>query len=232
MTKRLGAPCDIELSIFRTYDDGIDALVNGTVDFVHCGPASYIPAKERNAGIELLVMEHEKGEKLSKGVIIVKKDSPIKSLEDLRGKSFAFGDKNSTVGRYLVQAQLVEHGVYASDLSAYKYLDRHDQVASAVEHGDFDAGAVKFTSFQKANEKNTLRALATFDNVTKPIVARVGLDRNVFEALRASLMEFKNDAFFKDMKISGFTTAADDDFDFVRRGIAKADDFERKKTGN
>ncbi len=231
VSKRISAPCDIELAIFKSYDDGIDALVNGTVDFVHFGPASYITAKERNADIELLAMEHEKGEKISKGVIIVRKDSPYQTLEDLRGKSFAFGDKNSTVGRYLVQAELVNNNLYAIDLPGSKYLERHDQVASAVEHGDFEAGSVKLTTFNKANEKNTLRALAMFDNVTKPVAARAHMDRAVFQALQASILDFKDETFCKEMKITGFTTASDEDFKLVRDGIKKANQFESKSRG-
>src|SRR5262249_48172697 len=152
-TKHLGKPVDFQLTIFKSYEDGITALSEGRVDFVHFGPASYIEAKRRNPRIELVGMEHENGEKRFNGVIFVAKDSPIQTLADLKGKRFAFGDPNSTIGRFLVQAELVGAGVYLDDLAGYRYLERHDQVAAAVEHGDFDAGAVKSASFQKANEK-------------------------------------------------------------------------------
>lgn len=227
VSKRTQAACDIELSIFKTYDDAIDALVLGKVDFVHFGPAPYITAKERNPNIELLAMEHDKGQKTFKGVIIVPTDSPVQSIADLRGKRFAFGDKNSTIGRYLVQAELVNHGLHAQDFAHYRYFDRHDQVASVVEHGDFDAGSVKYTTFRKANEKNTLRALAMFDNVTKPVVARAGLERETFQALQESLYAFQGEAFLKEQRISGFTTASDEDYEPVRAGMKKADEFER-----
>jgi hypothetical protein len=36
-------------------------------------------------------------------VIAVQKDSPLKTLAELKGKKFAFGDQNSTIGRYLAQ---------------------------------------------------------------------------------------------------------------------------------
>ncbi|MBL8859779.1 MAG: PhnD/SsuA/transferrin family substrate-binding protein [Planctomycetes bacterium] len=225
--KRLSRPCDIELTIFKSYDEGIDALTKGSVDFVHFGPASYVTAKERNAEIRLVAIEHENGEKFSEGVIVVAKASPIQTIEELRGKKFAFGDKNSTIGRYLVQAELVAHGIHAQDLAEYKYLDRHDLVASAVEYGDFDAGSVKYSTYKKANEKNTLRALATFKNVTKPIVARAGLDSVVFTAIQDSLFAYKDEAFFKDVKISGFTVADDADFKLVRDGMKKANRFEQ-----
>src|SRR5207249_4194439 len=134
------------LTIFKSYDDGIKALCEGTVDFVHFGPASYIEAKRRNQKIELLAMEHENGEKRFQGVIFVAKASPIQTLADIRGKRFAFGDRNSTIGRWLVQAELVKADVFIDDLAGFKYLERHDQVAAAVEHGDFDVGAVKASS--------------------------------------------------------------------------------------
>jgi len=105
MAQQLNRPVDIQLTIFRSYDDGIDALSKGTVDFVHFGPASYIVAKARNPGIELLAMESENGAKRFQGVVIVAKDSPIQNLQDLKGKTFAFGDPNSTIGRWLVQGQ-------------------------------------------------------------------------------------------------------------------------------
>jgi phosphonate transport system substrate-binding protein len=231
VSQRLGQPVDIQLTIFRTYADGIDALCKGTVDFVHFGPASYIVAKEQNPKIQLLAMEHENGEKRFKGVIFVAKNSPVQTLRDLKGKSFAFGDPNSTIGRWLVQAELVEAGLHASDLSNFKYLERHDQVAAAVEHGDFTAGSVKQSTFDRSNAKDTLRAIRTFDNVTKPVVAREGLERPIVQALQQSLFDLKDPDLFKDLKISGFTTATDEEYQLVRDGMKKAEMFEIKRGG-
>jgi phosphonate transport system substrate-binding protein len=227
LTKRLGRPVDLELKIFHTYDDGINALVAGNVDFVHFGPASYVTAKAREDGIRLLAMEFEGNrEKRFKGVIVVGKQSPIRTIEDLKGKRFAFGDPNSTIGRYLVQAELVENHIHARDLADFKYLERHDQVAAAVEHGDFDAGSVKFSTFQKANERGTLRALAVFWNVTKPLVARKGLDEAVFDAIRQSLITLEDPSVLKAMKVAGFMEASDDDYQMVRDGMKKSEEFD------
>ena len=41
------------------------------------------------------------------------------TVEDLRGRTFAFGDRNSTIGRYLSQLHLMEHGIRAPDLAGY-----------------------------------------------------------------------------------------------------------------
>ncbi|MCY2961462.1 MAG: phosphate/phosphite/phosphonate ABC transporter substrate-binding protein [Planctomycetota bacterium] len=226
MSHQLGRPVDIQLTIFKSYDDGIRALVDGQVDLVHFGPASYVTAKEKNPNIQLVAMEHEKGEKRFKGVIVVQKDSPIQTIEDLRGKRFAFGDKNSTIGRYLVQAQLVDHGIHAKDLASFKYMERHDQVAGAVELGDFEAGSVKASTFKKYADKGTLRKLAEFDNVTKPIVARAGFDPAFFTAVQTSFYGLKDEAALKELKISGFMPTSDAEYDFVREGMKKAAVFE------
>lgn len=229
---RLGRSVDIRLTIFKSYDEGIDALAKGEMDFVRFGPASYITAKTKQKTIDLLAMEQENGEKHFKGVIIVKKDSPVKTIADLRGKSFAFGDPNSTIGRYLCQAELVKAGIYKDDLSNSKFLNRHDTVAAAVELGDFDAGSVQMSTFEKANEKNTLRILVSFDNVTKPWVSRAGLDPKIFQALQQSLFALKDPAVLKELKVSGFTPTTDDEYAFVREGMKQAYEFEHHHVGN
>jgi phosphonate transport system substrate-binding protein len=229
IAQQLERPVDIQLTIFRTYDDGIDALCKGTVDFVHFGPASYIRAKARNPGIELLAMESENGSKRFTGVVIVGKDSPIQSLKDLKGKTFAFGDPNSTIGRWLVQAEMVKAGIHATDLANSKYFERHDQVADVVAHGDFDAGAVKLSTFTKANAKNQLRSILTFENVTKPVVARQGLEKEVFAAIQKSLFALDDPTLFVDLKISGFIATSDAEYEFVRDGMKVAEGFEAKR---
>jgi phosphonate transport system substrate-binding protein len=230
LEQRLGRPVDVHLNIFRSYDVGIDALVDGTVDFVRFGPASYITAKQREADVRLIAMEQENGAKRFKGVVVVRNDSSFQKLSDLRGKRFAFGDPNSTIGRYLSQAELVKAGIRAKDLATYQFLDRHDKVAAAVDIGDFDAGAVAISTFEKANAKGTLRVIASFDNVTKPWVARAGLDPTVFQALQQSLYALKSEAVLKELKVSGFAPTSDEEYHFVREGMKAADEFEGKRS--
>jgi phosphonate transport system substrate-binding protein len=173
---KLDCPVDIFIKIFRSYDEGIDALIKGDVDFVRFGPSSYILAKAKNPNISLLAMESKKGKKRFQGMIFVAKDSPIKNLKDVKGTCFAFGDHNSTIGRYLAQAELVKAGIYAHELKEHAYLGRHDKVVKAVLLGDYEVGSAKESTFNKYNKKSELRVIQPFDNVTKPWIAREGLD--------------------------------------------------------
>ena len=149
----------VDFRIYETYEEGVNDLVAGEVDFMRLGPASYVNAKQRNPDIRLLAMESVNGKRRFRGVIIVPESSPAETIADLRGKRFAFGNKNSTIGRYLSQKLLVQSGVKAKDLAGFDYLGRHDRVAYAVGLGDYDGGAVKESTFLKEQRKGTVRAL-------------------------------------------------------------------------
>src|SRR5208282_4626502 len=158
-------------------------------DFERLGPASYVEAKKKAPGITILAAERYGESRVFEGVICVSTTSSIRSIEDLKGKSFAFADEQSTIGRYLAQLYLVHHGIRAEDLKSFEYLDRHDRVGHAVASGQFDAGALEGTIFKKLVDQGVpIRQLASFPNVTKPWIARAGLDPRVVAALRQGLL--------------------------------------------
>ncbi|RDH89200.1 MAG: phosphonate ABC transporter substrate-binding protein [endosymbiont of Seepiophila jonesi] len=228
MESSLGQPVDIELKIFKGYDQANDALVAGEVDFVRFGPASYALAKDRNEGIQLIAMEEKKGKKRFCGMIVVRSDSPIKTLQNLKGRRFAFGSDKSTIGRYLAQAEMVKAGIHAKDLAGYDYLGRHDKVFKAVVLGDYDAGALKEATFKRNNKAGDLRVLKTFENVTKPWIAREGLDALVVDAIRQGLLSLKDKDILKVFKASGFLPTSNDEYTFVRHGMRLSAQFGEK----
>ncbi|MDP7009644.1 MAG: phosphate/phosphite/phosphonate ABC transporter substrate-binding protein [Phycisphaerales bacterium] len=225
----LGHPVDIHLTIFKNYDAGIDALVHGEVDFVRFGPASYILAEQRNKNITLLAMEQKKGLTRFNGHIITKTDSGIKSLQDLVGRSFAFGDRNSTIGRYLAQAEMLQAGIYEEDLQSFDYLGRHDLVASAVLTGSHDAGAIKGSTYNKLCDPKKIAVLHTFENVTKPWVAREGLQPAVQEAITEALLSLEKSEILGELGCTGFIRTSPKEYDTVRSGMKRSEGFSQKE---
>lgn len=214
---KLGRDVDIRMQIAKNYDQGIADLANGKVDFSRFGPASYIEAKRENQDLEILAMENVQGDKVFYGIIAVHKDSPINSIQELRNRSFAFGSESSTIGRYLSQLYLENHGIRSRDLARFEYLGRHDKVGTAVGAGDFDAGALNESTFKKliANGE-PIRELARFPNVTKPWIARKGLTPEVFAALQQSLYEMNNGTILESLKVVGFLPGSDEDYETIR----------------
>ena len=220
MTSSLNEEVDIRMQVVRSYDDGVKLIVDGRVDFMRLGPASYVRAKDQNPGIGVLAMENKKGAKYFNGVIAVRQDSDITAVSDLRNRSFAFGSERSTLGRYFSQLHLMRNGIFARDLARYEYLGRHDKVGRAVGSGLFDAGALEETTFSKLVAKGVpIRALAKFSNSTRPWVVRAGLSASVETALREAMLGLSDPEALKALRFDGFFNGNDTDYDKTRKAI-------------
>ena len=226
MKNQLERDVDIHLKIFKDYESGIQALVTGEVDFVRFGPASYILAEEQNEDIQLLAMELRKGLKRFNGLIITRTDSGITTMEDLRGRTFAFGDENSAIGRFLSQSLMLNHGIDSNSLAGYDYLQRHDIVAQAVNNGTHDAGAIKSSTYKKLCDPDKVIVIKAFENITKPWVASSDLSKKICDAITESLLELEKSEVIGELGCSGFTASTPRDYDIVRAGMKNAAGFE------
>jgi sulfonate transport system substrate-binding protein len=113
----------------------LEALNVGSIDFGTTGEAPPIFAQA--AGADLVYVAHQPPAP-SAEALVVQKDSPIKSIEDLRGKRVAF-NKGSNVHYFLVRA-LAHAGVRYSDIQTV-FLTPADARA-AFERGAVDAWAI------------------------------------------------------------------------------------------
>ncbi len=218
----LGEEVEIGMQVARSYEDGVGLVVSGKVDFARLGAASYVAAVGHNPGLEILAMENKRGSKTFRGVICVRQDSDIANLGQLKGRSFAFGNKRSTLGRYLAQLTLLRAGILADHLGRYESLGRHDKVGRAVGSGLFDAGAVEETIFAKLVKQGVpIRAIATYKAATKPWVARQGLDPRIKQALRQALLNLRDPSALRALRFDGFLAGDDRDFQDMRLAIGE-----------
>lgn len=226
MSENMGKSVEIDLQVASSYEKGIEDIATGKVDFSQLGPASYVEAKSQDPALSILAIESNGGEKIFYGIICVNQESAIGTAQDLNGKSFAFGNKRSTIGRYLSQQYLLEQGINAADLSKYDYLDRHDKVGTAVGLGEFDAGALKEGTFKKLVKNGIrIRELARFQNVTKPWIARSGLSTDVASELSRALLEMDDPDALKALGVDGFLEGSDADYAKIRAAIENNDRF-------
>ncbi len=226
LAERLGEAVTIQLQVSKSYKTGARQLTDGKVDFSQFGPASYVLAKQVEPQIQLLAVEAKKGKKTFDGIIAVHQDSDITNLSQLAGRSFAFGNERSTIGRYLSQLYLYDNGLFAKNLSTYKYLGRHDRVGTAVGAGDYDAGALKESAFDKLVRKGVkLRSIARFPNITRPWIARAGLAPIIADALQSALLNLKDETADNRLLRNGFLATDDKDFKDIRKAIRCSDAF-------
>lgn len=226
LAKKTGEAVKISLKISSTYEKGVNALTSGQVDFAKLGPAPYVSAYQKNPDIRIIALDSKGDSKFFNGVICVHKDSAISSIEDLKGKSFAFGNKGSTIGRYLSQAHLYKHGITVTDLSDHAYLGRHDKVGYAVSQKTFDAGALKEGTYKKLVKSGAeLKVLAKFKNVNKPWVASSQMSEEIFLSLQAVMLDLANPDVFKPFSRNRFVRGQDSDFELTRDAILNNSKF-------
>lgn len=126
----------------KDFESFNQSIVKGEIDIFYTGPTLYAELSDKHPDkVRLLGTFLDKGKPTFKGVIVAKKDSPIKSLADLRGKKFAFGDRDSALSCYIPAAMLMDAGVF--DSLKYDFTGKPDNVANSVLQGGHDAGGLK-----------------------------------------------------------------------------------------
>ena len=114
---------------------------------------AYVLAAERGVA-EVALVSVRYGSPTYNGQIIVRKDSGINKLSDLKGKSFARPDPLSTSGWTIPMLSLRSAGINpGKDLSDVIDAGSHDAVIAAVYNGDVDAGAT-YVDARSRVEKN------------------------------------------------------------------------------
>ncbi len=119
--------------IHRTTYDEIDVLLEaGQLDIAFICSSPYVLDKEK-FGVELLAAPQVNGEVFYNSKIIVHKDSPIRTIEELKGRTFVFVDPKSNTGRLYPAYLLAERGVKPENyFSSYPYSYSHKKSVEIV----------------------------------------------------------------------------------------------------
>jgi phosphonate transport system substrate-binding protein len=215
-----GRPVVVRVGV--TYAENIAAIGTDSVDIAYMGPASYVRMTGRYGTKPLLARQVINGDPMLHGEIIVRQDSDIRSLQDLKGKRFAFGDPESTGSHVVPAAMLREAGVPESALGQATFLHAHRNVALAVLAGDFDAGAVHEDIFREYAPRG-LRSLAHQPPVADHVfVASARLAVAEVDTLRRALGELPASPAGRaamtaiDPGMTALVAARDSDYDDLR----------------
>lgn len=131
----------VKMFVAQDYSGLVEALRAKTIDFAFFAPISYVYA-ERIADAHVLLKAQRYGSPYYFGSIIVRDDSPYRTLEDLRGKQIAWVDPSSSSGHIFPKAALIERGIDPDEFFARQtFAGGHDAVLLAVINGTIDAGA-------------------------------------------------------------------------------------------
>jgi phosphonate transport system substrate-binding protein len=136
-------PYTFELVLSRNYHEAVESLCTGKVEIASLGGLTYLEARNR-CELRLVARPlNARGKPSYRSALIVRDDSSLRSLGDLRQKRIAFASTHSTSGALIPISELVRTGLNREDFLSIRFLPHHDTVAKAVLAGDVDVGAVK-----------------------------------------------------------------------------------------
>ncbi|HDY71729.1 MAG TPA: phosphate/phosphite/phosphonate ABC transporter substrate-binding protein, partial [Nitrospirae bacterium] len=118
-------------------------------------------------------------------------NSPINDIKDLRGKTFAFGDRFSTQGHIIPRKMLEDAGITLKDLKRYVFSGSHVNTARAVLNGEYDAGGIQDTLAKRLVAEGKIKILA----ISKPypsslICFNKDVDPTIVKVVRTVLLSF------------------------------------------
>lgn len=182
-------PYRFELKISRDYPEAVRFLQLGVTQISSLGDVTFAEANLRYQAVPILKPLNREGKPFYRSAIIVRADSPLRSIKELRGKKVAFGSLHSTSGNLIPRYLLWDNGVRMQDLKSFSNLQHHDAVAKAVLKGQFDAGAVKDVVAKKY-EPHGLRILAWSGPIPAvPFVVRRDTSPLVVTAITQALLK-------------------------------------------
>ena len=119
---------------------------------------------DTNGGVEpLFVARESDGGVAYVSVMVVRADSPIRTLADMRGKSLAWADPNSTSGYLIPRSELRGQGIDTNTyFSRAAFAGGHEQAVVAVLQRQYDAAATWASGQGDVNEgftRGNLRAM-------------------------------------------------------------------------
>jgi|Deesub1362A_J573_1020465.scaffolds.fasta_scaffold01525_4 phosphonate transport system substrate-binding protein len=199
LTKKTGIK--IRFSIVKNYGDIVDLFYGLELDGAFFGSLTALIADEKLEVEPVVRPVYPDGKSTSRSYILIRKDSRISGIRDLKGKVIAFVDKASTTGYVFLVAYLREKGVNSIGryFGEYFYTGSHDAAIKSVLEGGADITAVKDRVYQMlayrnhrvAEELIVIARSAEFPSNTLWLSKH--LDREIRERIKKAFLEMSND---------------------------------------
>jgi phosphonate transport system substrate-binding protein len=138
LAARLNRP--VELRTVDSWEGLAKSLANGETDLALMGPWGYVLANHQ-AGAQAIATILYDGKPEYFAIMITHPDSGIDKPADLKGRSFAFGDKGSTSGYLIPLHYLMTQGITPESYFGKVVHTSHQAIETQVTQGVLDAGA-------------------------------------------------------------------------------------------
>ncbi len=213
----------------KDYQQMIEYLAAGKVDFASISPVPYVLAKKKNPAIQLIVTElswDKREENLTDSylgfIVTLKSNTELNTLSDLKNKRFGFVKKESSSGFKYPNALLIEHGInYIDYFKKHYFLGSHPRVTDAIVQGSIDAGATWDFNLKQAIAKHgdIFKIITTTPPIPNLcIAAHSAIPRKKAHKIQSLLTQI-DPVILQGLPASGYTVKPDSFYDIVRKVI-------------
>ena len=228
LSERLGVK--VEAFTASNYIGVVEGLGSGSVDFGIIPPFSSLLAQKQSSAKPILTSKGKTGKPGYTAELYVRKDSGIKSLQDVKGKKVAFVDPSSSSGYIYPGAMLVEAGLNLDKDISYQFSGGHDKSLQLLLNKDVDViatfdGVEDRYAKDFPQAKNEIQKLATSDMIPGVMVtASSKMDKELQEKLEKALRDIEKDPKMKELftKMFSITGFSDVDQDAYKKVEATA----------
>jgi len=228
LEKETGAK--VELTVPTNYAAVVEAVASDRVDIAYLGGFTYVQASDRAGAIPLVQREKDRA---FHSLFITQPDSAIRSLGDLKGHSFAFGDVNSTSGHLMPAYFMLQQSVDQAVIDKAIYTGGHDATALAVANKKVDAGAMDEQVFARMVKEGKLSESQVRVFYTSPPffdyvwAARQGLDRGMADGFVNAMLKLnrgtpEQQAILQLLNASKYVRVVDASYDPLRQAARDA----------
>ncbi|GAB3483405.1 putative selenate ABC transporter substrate-binding protein [Azotobacter salinestris] len=145
LEKELGMP--VKFVPVADYAAVVEALAADRVDLAWLGGFTFVQTRLKT-GNAIPLVQREQDEKFTSKFISA--DANVKSLQDLKGKTFAFGSVSSTSGSLMPRYFMLKDGIKPEAFfSRVAYSGAHDATVAWVQSGKVDAGVLNASVWDK-----------------------------------------------------------------------------------
>ncbi|MDU0342368.1 phosphonate ABC transporter substrate-binding protein [Bosea rubneri] len=206
------------------YNGVIEAMRSGHVEVAYLGPFSYVLGTTV-APIEAFATAEtaKSGRTFYHSQIITRKDSGIKEVKDLKGRTFAFVDPSSTSGHLFPKAGLMKIGFDPEkDFGRVLFTGSHDANALAVANKRVDAATIADRIFDAAVQKKLvdpadIQVVWRSDPIPEsPTCWRKNLPDDLKKQIKTAFLNIKDITWADQGKLNRFVETNDQAYDIIR----------------
>jgi len=207
---------DIVFKTERSIPEFERVLSSGGYDIAYMNPSHYVMV-HKTQGYNAIV----RSEKELVGILVVRKDSPIKNISQLQGKNFLFPSAGAFAATVIAKYELMnDHGIDLEKDKNYRYVNSHDSVYKGVARGLGDVGGGIERTYNDLNDPETKNQLMILHKTVAYPSHPFAIKREVPNALQGKIIQAlleTPESLRKPLKLKRLAETSDKEYESVRK---------------